>query len=198
MKSSIIGHTQAFQSKSFMSMSTTIPKSVLYDVPVSNNGARCRLIIYKKKIPQSEVDIVSPATIGGLKCPEFLERNPQGKMPLLSILTPSDSNDQNEVMNIPESDTICRYLLSNYQGLSPSFLPNNTKSNLIARIHDMYLTTIQGCMYKATPPFGIFQTRSDALKEYMKQLIIINDLLDDCDGSTNDDKIHYFTSTTNK
>ena len=156
IRSNIIVRTRAFQLKASMSMSTSIPKSLLYDVPVSNNGARCRLIIYKKKIPPSEVDIVSPATIGGLKSPEYLEKNPQGKMPLLSILSPGDSNDKNEVMNIPESDTICRYLLSTYQEQSPSFLPNDTKSNLIARIHDMHMATIQGCMYKATPPFGIF------------------------------------------
>lgn len=172
--------TQAFSTT--MSMSTSSPKRVLYDMPVSNNGARCRLILYKKKIPTSEVDIISPTTLGdkGLKSPEYLHRNPQGKMPLLSIL--EENGDNNDVTNIPESDTICRYLMSTYENLGPSFLPNNTKSNLIARIHDMYLTTIQGCMYKATPPFGIYQTRRDALDEYVKQLNIINDLVSDSGG----------------
>eukprot|EP01083_Nonionella_stella_P218918 784587_1 len=131
-----------------MSSTTPTPKSVLYDVPVSNNGARCRLILYKKKIPKTEVDIVSPMTLeGGLKGPVYLAKNPQGKMPLLSL-----TSEEESIMNIPESDTICRYLLSTYEEQSPSFLPNDTKSNLIARIHDMYLTTIQGCMYKPTPP----------------------------------------------
>ena len=32
-------------------------KAVLYDVPVSNNGAKVRLLIYKKGLP---VDVVSP------------------------------------------------------------------------------------------------------------------------------------------
>lgn len=133
----------AFQTMS-MSAAAASSKRILYDMPVSNNGARCRLILYKKNIPKTEVDIVPPTTFGekGLKSPEYLAKNPQGKMPLLSILDESASGGGN-VMNIPESDTICRYLLSEFESSSPSFLPNNTKSNLISRIHDMYLTTIQ-------------------------------------------------------
>lgn len=99
----------------------------------------------------------------------MISLNPQGKMPLLVT----------KDMNIPESDTICRYLMSTYASKGPSFLPDNTRSNLIARLHDMYVTTIQGCLYKASPPFGIFGTRSDALKELIKQLNIIDDLI--CD-----------------
>jgi hypothetical protein len=38
-----------------------------------------------------------------------------------------------------------------------------------------YLTTIQGALYKATPPFGIFGSRLDALKELRKQLLVLND-----------------------
>lgn len=194
----------AFQTMSMSATTTssTTPKSVLYDMPVSNNGARCRLILYKKNIPRSEVDIVSPSTLGekGLKSPEYLSRNPQGKMPLLSILSNDDDDKDNShsgVRNIPESDTICRYLLSEYESSNPSFQPTNTKSNLISRIHDMYLTTIQGCMYKATPPFGIYGTRQDALNEYVKQLGVIDDLLEERtekggnDDNNEEDTIQY-------
>lgn len=163
-------------------MSATIPKHTLYDVPVSNNGARCRIILYKKGIPESEVKIISPMELGGLKSPEYLALNPQGKMPLLTISASSDNNDG--ISSIPESDTIARFLLSEYADNGPSFLPNNVKSNLIARLHDMYLTTIQGCMYKATPPFGPFSTRKDALLEYCKQLRVIDDLLGEEGTST--------------
>lgn len=152
-----------------MKMSTSA-KSTLYDLPVSNNGARCRLILYKKQISEEEVVIASPLDLGGLKTPEYLALNPQGKMPLLSI---------KDGMSIPESDTICRYLMSTYADSGPDFLPNDPKSNLIARIHDMYITTIQGALYKAAPPFGIYGTRSDALNELQKQLKIIDDLIDD-------------------
>jgi len=85
-------------------------------------------------------------------------------------------------MNLPESDTICRYLMSTYPDKGPSFLPDNPTSNLIARIHDMYITTIQGCLYKPSPPFGIYGTRQDALKELQKQLQIIDDLISDDRG----------------
>jgi len=160
-----------------MSTSSASPKSILYDLPVSNNGARCRIILYKKEISEEEVKIVSPMELGGLKTPEYLAFNPQGKMPLLSV----QKND-GEMMNIPESDTICRYLLSTYADKGPDFLPNDVKSNLIARIHDMYITTIQGCLYKANPPFGIFGTRSDAIQELLKQLNIIDDLIKEEEG----------------
>jgi len=149
-------------------------KATLYDMPVSNNGARARIIIRKKQI-STEVDIVSPMELGGLKSPEYLKLNPQGKMPLLTV--------EGSSFAIPESDTICRYLLSTYADVGPSFLPNDAKSNLIARLHDMYLTTIQGCLYKATPPFGIYGTRKDALDEFRKQMKVIDDLIDaDRDG----------------
>eukprot|EP00521_Asterionellopsis_glacialis_P017329 CAMPEP_0195301084 /NCGR_PEP_ID=MMETSP0707-20130614/28692_1 /TAXON_ID=33640 /ORGANISM="Asterionellopsis glacialis, Strain CCMP134" /LENGTH=356 /DNA_ID=CAMNT_0040363939 /DNA_START=10 /DNA_END=1080 /DNA_ORIENTATION=+ len=153
-------------------MSCESPKHTLYDVPVSNNGARCRAILYKKKLPETEVKIVPPAELGGLKTEEYLALNPQGKMPLLTT----------EGLNIPESDTIARYLMSEYKAEGPSFQPENAKSNLIARLHDMYLTTIQGCMYKPNPPFGIYGTRSDAIAEYRKQLGVIDDVIGDVDG----------------
>ena len=147
-------------------------KQTLYDLPVSNNGARCRIIIYKKNLSPSQVAIVSPMTLGGLKSPNYLAVNPQGKMPALVC---SETG-----MDIAESDTICRYLMSSYpQG--PSFQPDNPKSNLISRLHDMYLTTIQNCMYKAGP-FGSFGTREDALREYQRQLQVIDDLVDPNDG----------------
>ena len=78
--------------------------------------------------------------LGGLKSPEYLALNPQGKMPLLTISASSDNNDG--ISSIPESDTIARFLLSEYADNGPSFLPNNVKSNLIARLHDMVRFTV--------------------------------------------------------
>jgi glutathione S-transferase len=108
-----------------------VTKHKLYDMPVSNNGARCRIIVYKKNLPESEVAIRSPMDLGGLRSDEYLALNPQGKMPLMTV--------EEIGMSLPESDTICRYLMSTYSDRGPSFQPNNPKSNLIARLHDMYL-----------------------------------------------------------
>lgn len=149
-------------------------KHTIYDFPVSNNGARCRIILDKKGIPESEVTIGSPGDIGGHKSDEYLKINPQGKVPALIC--------EEDGLEIPESDTISRYLLSKYSNLGPTFQPDNPISNLIARYHDMYLTIIQGCLYKAEPPFGPFGTRKDALNEYMKQLKVIEDLIVDRNG----------------
>jgi glutathione S-transferase len=148
---------------------STAAQATLYDAPVSNNGARCRIIIYHKGL-EDKIKITSPSELGGVKSEEYLKRNPQGKMPLLC---------SPEVGNIPESDTIARYIISKYVSKGPSFQLDNPKSNLIARIHDVYLSPIQGCMYKATPPFGSFGDRKEAIAEYIKQLRIIENLMVD-------------------
>ena len=128
----------------------------------------------QKGIPDSEVSIVSPMEIGGLRSAEYLALNPQGKMPVMKV--------HETGLNIPESETICRYLLSTYpQG--PSFQPDNPKSNMICRFHDLYLTSIQGCLYKAKPPFGTFTNRAAAIAEFQRQMNIIEDMVeDDKDG----------------
>ena len=146
----------------------------LYNVPLSNYGARVRFIIHSKKI-EASVNVAPPTAIGGLKSPEYLALNLQGKMPLLVC---SDG------MAIPESDTICRYLLDKFTH-GPSFLPGDIKqrvlSEQICRIHDIYMGPILGCMYK-TPPFSIFATdRGAALEELKKQLFGINDLVSNFD-----------------
>ena len=149
------------------------PLRTLYDTPVSNHGARCRIILYKKEIPASEVAIVAPAEIGGLKSDEYLRLNPQGKMPTIVCSISG--------MSIAESDTIARYILYSYPDKGPSFLPDDAKSNLIARLHDMYLSPIQSAMYKP-PPFGSFGIRKDALREIVKQLQVIDALIDPSSG----------------
>lgn len=136
---------------------------------VSNNGARCRIILYKKGLEQHQVSVVAPTEIGGVRSPEYLKINPQGKMPALVT---------RDGTCIAESDTIARYLISQYANEGPDFQIDNVKSNYLARLHDMYLTTIQGCMYKAVGPFGTFGTRQDALTEYVRQWNILDNLID--------------------
>lgn len=168
----LLSVTCATRALSVVTMPAATPaKHVLYDIPVSNNGAKCRLIIYKKGLSDNEVSITSPVDIGGLKGDEYLAMNPQGKMPLLKV--------QETGLCIPESDTICRYLISEYVDIGPSFQLENVKSNLISRLHDTYLSPIQGCMYKAIPPFGSYGTRKDALAEFQRQMRIIDDLIDE-------------------
>ena len=68
-----------------MSHSFFQAKPQLIDMPVSNNGARVRMVLYYKQL-EALVDVVSPAdAYGGLKTPAFLALNPQGKMPILVV-----------------------------------------------------------------------------------------------------------------
>ena len=149
----------------------------LYDMPVSNNGARVRMICYYKNLGEEDVAIVSPMDLGGLKSPEFLAVNPQGKMPALVC--------RDEGLCVPESDTIARFVGGKFNDRDGpgDFAPaaGSTAAVLadrLARHHDTYLAPIQGCLYKASPagqPYGAFPSRSAAQDEFCKQLMIIED-----------------------
>lgn len=101
--------------------------------------------------------------------------NPQGKMPLLL----ADGE-----FPIPESDSICRYLIEKYKSMGASFMFTDLKrqslSDQICRIHDIYISPIQGCMYRAPgSKFSAFGTdRRAALSELKSQLQITEKLID--------------------
>lgn len=154
----------------------------LYDVPVSNNGARARMVLLYKLVPESEVAVVSPAELGGLKSEAYLAANPQGKMPLLTLGTGE---------SIPESDTIARYLCARFAERGPALQPAEplaaARSDRICRLHDIYLAPVQTAMYKvagsggsqAFPPFGGFGSRAAALDELVRQLRVLETYADE-------------------
>lgn len=153
---------------------------ILFDVPVSNNGARCRIILYKKGISQDKVEIVSPAVMGGLKSEEYMKISPNGLMPCLAIQKKYNYQNDHGMSSLVESDTIARYLLSEYSNDGPTFLPEHPRSNQICRWHDMYLTPIQGCLYKA-----VYTDRKSEILAYRRHINIIegfisNDDNEDC------------------
>ena len=179
-----------------MTMTTTTTdgsdaEHILFDVPVSNNGARTRIILYKKDITNEQVSILSPAHLGGLKSEEYKKLSPLGLMPCLTL--PKHQHDENPgLSSLVESDTIARYLLSKYSNVGPSFEPDNYQSNLLSRWHDMYLTTIQGCLYKpgSRLPLGDYPDRKSALEAYRKNWNIIESFLTD-DNKYDGDEITY-------
>ena len=132
-------------------------------------------------IPKEEVELVSPMALGGLKSDAFLSLNPAGLMPCLKIQKPDNTYG---ISALSESDTIARYLLSEYASTGPSFLLDHPLSNQITRWHDMYLTTIQGAMYKTSErlPFGNYADRKSALSAYRKNLAVIESFMGDETG----------------
>ena len=54
-------------------------KQGLYDIPVSNNGARCRIAIYAKGL-EDKIDIVSPSELGGIKSEEYMKVSGKGHL----------------------------------------------------------------------------------------------------------------------
>ena len=47
--------------------------ATLYDVPVSNNGARIRIAIYAKGL-EDRIEVKAPTALGGLKSDEYVSR----------------------------------------------------------------------------------------------------------------------------
>jgi len=132
-----------------------------------------RYLIYSKNL-ESKIDIVHPQELGGLKSPEYLALNPQGKMPLL--LLPSGEA-------FPESDTISRFILDEFRSSGPSFDPCSSllraKSDLAARILDIYITPNQGALYKAMSA----EERSKGIGEIAFQLDVLESILSDEGGA---------------
>jgi len=161
---------------------TPLSKSdhILFDMPVSNNGARIRAILYYKQLSQQQVEIISPMKLGGLRSDEFKALSPQGLMPALTIQKEHASG----MTHLSESDTIARYFLAEYSGTGPSFQPDNPRSNQINRWHDMYLTTIQGCLYKPASrfPLGNYADRKSAISAFQKNLKIIEGFMSEDEG----------------
>ncbi|KAJ1455013.1 HIT-like domain-containing protein [Pelagophyceae sp. CCMP2097] len=134
------------------------------------------MILYYLGVEPDEVAVVSPAALGGLQSAQFLALNPQGKMPTLLC--------RDEEMALPESDTIARFVGGKFAKPGAAFSPAAgsllaAKADRIARHHDMYLAAIQTCLYRE-PVKGFLScgTRDDALAEFVRQLDVLEDLVD--------------------
>lgn len=137
---------------------------VLYDVPVSNNGARVRCLIYKKGL-HDQITIKSPADIGGLSSEQFQSLNPYRKMPVLLL---------QDGTAFPESQVIESYILDKFRGVGPDLIPGTPELRahaiLMARIHDQYIAPIQGCLYK---PMDSTEERAKQVAQLSQQLDIL-------------------------
>mmetsp|Transcript_25653 Transcript_25653/g.51233 ORF Transcript_25653/g.51233 Transcript_25653/m.51233 type:complete len:272 (+) Transcript_25653:116-931(+) len=148
-------------------------QGTLYDLPVSNHGARVRMILRQKGI--DTVKIEGPQTLGGLKSDEYLALNAQGKMPL--FVTSAG-------LPIPESATIASFVIDSTLTTPPTFIPTTGEgrvlSDLITRLHDSYITPIQGCLYRASGTgFGRHgDDRVAAMNDVCFQLGVIGKTLD--------------------
>lgn len=137
------------------------------------------MILYYKQVGQDEVQIVSPMELGGIKSEAFTALNPQGLMPCLVV----------DGEAIPESDTIARFLCATYADRAPvDLLPRDpllaARCDKLCRLHDTYIASIQGCMYKlpvptAIPPFGRFGSRQAALDSLVSQLRVLESYADE-------------------
>lgn len=142
-------------------------KPTLFDVPISNNGGRIRFLLYKKSL-EDTVHILAPKELGGLKSEAYLALNPLGKMPLLVL---PDGTP------LPESQVIESYILDKYKGVGPDLVPDTPElralAALAARVHDLYIAPIQGCLYRQMEAVD----RAKNLKDIAFQLDVLESLV---------------------
>lgn len=81
---------------------------------------------------------------GGIKSPEYLARNPMGKMPVLEV----------DGTAIPESEVICEYLEDLYPGTGglPGTPSERARARLVSRIHDVYLSPAVSTLFRNLDP----------------------------------------------
>jgi glutathione S-transferase len=145
----------------------------LYDVPVSNNGARVRLISRWKNV---DIDIVNPneAFEGGIKGSAYAEINPQMKMPTFVAA---------DGLRLPESEVISQYLLDAFADRAPSLTPASLNAracaSLAVRIHDVYIAPVQGAMYRGPMDRA---TRAEGIKEIARQMDALEEVCARCEG----------------
>ena len=153
-------------------------KPTLYDVPVSNNGARVRLLLYWKGL-ERDFRIENPSVLGGLKSEAYLALNPQGKMPLLVVPSSRSGGDGGAptdapTMALPESEVIAQYVLHKYADVGPLLIPEDPDqralASLITRVHDVYIAPVQGCMYRGPMPV---EKRAEDLRTVKKQMDVV-------------------------
>ena len=87
-------------------------KLTLIHVPVGNNPARIRLLIYLKGL-EDQIDISTPADYGGMSSDAYRALNPQGKIPTLLLADGSA---------LYESRVISAFLADKYRDSGPSLL----------------------------------------------------------------------------
>jgi glutathione S-transferase len=80
----------------------------------------------------------------GIKTPEYLAKNPMGKMPVLEI----------DGTAIPESEVICEYLEDLHPGTGglPGNALDRARARLISRVHDLYLTSAETTLFRNLNP----------------------------------------------
>jgi glutathione S-transferase len=88
--------------------------------------------------------LVPEMPAGGIKTPEYLAKNPMGKMPVLEV----------DGAVIPESEVICEYLEDLHPGTGglPGTPAERARARLISRIHDVYLSSAVTTLFRNLNP----------------------------------------------
>jgi len=90
------------------------------------------------------IDLVPEMPPGGIKTPEYLAKNPMGKMPALEV----------DGTVIPESEVICEYLEDLHPGGGglPGDALDRARARLVSRVHDMYMTSAESTLFRNLNP----------------------------------------------
>ena len=153
---------------------------ILITVPVGNNPARVRMLIYFKGL-ESLIDMKTPADYGGLSSADYRKINPQGKIP--SLILPSGKT-------LFEAKVIFGYINDIHASKGPPVGAESPEDRalaaLIVQVHDLYIaspnssdptiTANQGAMYKSVDVID-GPARAAKLAELDKQLGVLESLV---------------------
>ena len=156
-------------------------KPILVTIPVGNNPARIRLLIYLKGL-EDQIEMRTPDAYGdGLLSDEYKKINPQGKIPVLVL--PDGTT-------LFESRIIAGYIADRWSGNGPSLVAPTAelraRAELINQVHDLYIasanssdpsvTATQAAMYKSVELIDA-PNRAAKVAEIAKQLDVLEDLV---------------------
>lgn len=81
---------------------------------------------------------------GGIKSPDYLAKNPMGKMPLLDA----------DGVSIPESEVICEYLEDLHPGTGglPGDAVERARARLVSRVFDIYVAPPADALFRSMNP----------------------------------------------
>ena len=113
----------------------------LYNLDLSPFAARCRLAIYKKRLP---IEMVAPPE-GGTRSIAYLALNPIGKVPALAV---------GDGLVLPESEVIVEYLEDRFPtpALRPQAPEALARMRLLSRVGDLYLMPGMGKLFGQMNP----------------------------------------------
>ncbi|CAD7927838.1 unnamed protein product [Amoebophrya sp. A25] len=162
--------------------SCSTKRPILISLPTNNCA---RILLFLKLFGFDEpVDVKSPKDFGGLKSPEYLKINPQGKFPALILEDGSTWFESQVILELLADKFLRASAPAKYDDFRGGLtVEGRAHVNLLIRVHDLYLASAncsqpgyfatQASLYKADMTL---KDRSARAVDLVKQLDVLENL----------------------